>query len=92
MNKKLTQEEIDNLNNLKKSYAELTSMVGNIEIQIMTLNLQKDQLKNNLFQIQQEEIKLGKELEEKYGNGSISLENGEFIPNNIFIIKIITTI
>tara|TARA_R110000796_G_scaffold19932_6_gene59613 strand:- start:392 stop:640 length:249 start_codon:yes stop_codon:yes gene_type:complete len=81
MNKKLTQEEIDNLNNLKKSYAELTSMVGNIEIQIMTLNLQKDQLKNNLFQIQQEEIKLGKELEEKYGNGSISLENGEFIPN-----------
>ena len=47
----------------------------------MTLNLQKDQLKNNLFQIQQEEIKLGKELEEKYGNGSISLENGEFIPN-----------
>ena len=81
MNKKLTQEEIDNLNNLKKSYAELTSMVGNIEIQIMTHNLQKDQLKNNLFQIQQEEIKLGKELEEKYGNGSISLENGEFIPN-----------
>jgi len=81
MNKKLTQEEIDNLNNLKKSYAELTSMVGNIEIQIMTLNLQKDQSKNNLFQIQQEEIKLGKELEEKYGNGSISLENGEFIPN-----------
>ena len=81
MNKKLTQEEIDNLNNLKKSYAELTSMVGNVEIQIMTLNLQKDQLKNNLFQIQQEEIKLGKELEEKYGNGSISLENGEFIPN-----------
>tara|TARA_R110000823_G_scaffold262496_3_gene383132 strand:- start:1116 stop:1364 length:249 start_codon:yes stop_codon:yes gene_type:complete len=81
MNKKLTQEEIDNLNNLKKSYAELTSMVGNVEIQIMTLNLQKDQSKNNLFQIQQEEIKLGKELEEKYGNGSISLENGEFIPN-----------
>ena len=81
MNKKLTQEEIDNLNNLKKSYAELTSMVGNVEIQIMTLNLQKDQSKNNLFQIQQEEIKLAKELEEKYGNGSISLENGEFIPN-----------
>ena len=81
MNKKLTQEEIDNLNNLKKSYTKLTSMVGNVEVQIMTLNLQKDQLKNNLFQIQQEEIKLGKELEEKYGNGSISLENGEFISN-----------
>ena len=43
MNKKLTQEEIDNLNNLKKSYTKLTSMVGNVEVQIMTLNLQKDQ-------------------------------------------------
>jgi len=81
MNKKLTQEEIDSLNNLKKNYTELTSIIGNVEIQIMTLNLQKDEFKNNLIQLQQEEIKLGKELEEKYGNGSISLENGEFIPN-----------
>ena len=47
----------------------------------MTLKLRKDQLKGNLFQIQQDEMKLAKELEEKYGNGSISLENGEFVSN-----------
>jgi len=47
----------------------------------MTLNLRKDQLKSNLFQLQQDEIRLAKELEEKYGNGSISLEKGEFLPN-----------
>lgn len=81
MIKKLTQEEIDNLTNLKKSYAELTSVIGNTEVQIMTLELRKDQLKGNLFQIQQDEMKLAKELEEKYGNGSISLENGEFVSN-----------
>ena len=81
MSKKLTEEEIDSLTKLKSNYAELTSIVGNTEIQIMTLKLRKDQLKANLFQIQQEEIRLGKELEEKYGNGSISLETGEFLPN-----------
>ena len=47
---KLTQEEIDNLTNLKNGYAELTSVIGNTETQIMTLNLRKDQLKSNLFQ------------------------------------------
>ena len=78
---KLTQEEIDNLTNLKNGYAELTSVIGNTETQIMTLNLKKDQLKSNLFQLQQDEIRLAKELEEKYGNGSISLEKGEFLPN-----------
>lgn len=77
---KLTQEEIKNLTNLKSGYAELTSVIGNTETQIMTLKLRKDQLKNNLFQLQQDEIRLAKELEEKYGNGSISLEKGEFLP------------
>lgn len=81
MSKKLTQKEIDNLTSLKKSYTELTNVVGNVEIQILTLELRKSQLKDNLFQLQQDEMKLAKELEEKYGNGSISLEKGEFLPN-----------
>ena len=47
---------------------------------MMSLSLQKEQLKAEFLTIQEEEIKLGKELEEKYGNGTISLENGEFSP------------
>ena len=31
-------------------------------------------------EIQKEEIDLAKELEEKYGSGTISLETGEFSP------------
>jgi len=82
MIKKLTQEEIDNLTNLKKGYAELTQVIGNTEIQILTLELRKEQFKANLLQIQQDEAKLAKELEDKYGNGSISLEKGEFLSND----------
>jgi hypothetical protein len=52
-----------------------------LEIQIMNLEIKKDQLKSNLMQIQQQELVLAKELEEKYGDGTISLESGEFLPN-----------
>ena len=46
----------------------------------MNLELRRDALKSNLISIQEEEMKLGKELEEKYGNGTISIEKGEFSP------------
>jgi len=77
---KLTSEEIQQLTELKTKYNQLVGVIGNIEVQMMSLSLQKDQLKSEFLTIQEEEIKLGKELEEKYGNGTISLENGEFSP------------
>ena len=70
MNKKLTKEEITRLSKLKSDYDNLVQQVGNTEIQIMNLKLQKEQLKVSLQKIKEEEINLGKELEDKYGNGS----------------------
>tara|TARA_R110002153_G_scaffold62236_1_gene167410 strand:+ start:3117 stop:3362 length:246 start_codon:yes stop_codon:yes gene_type:complete len=77
---KLTSGEIQQLTELKTKYNQLVGVIGNIEVQMMSLSLQKEQLKAEFLTIQEEEIKLGKELEEKYGNGTISLENGEFSP------------
>ena len=62
MVKKLTQEEIDNLTNLKAGYEELTKVIGNTEVQILTLELRKEQFKANLFKFQQDEARLAKEL------------------------------
>jgi len=78
--KVLTQEEIDKIKKLKDQFEDLTINVGNIEIQIMNLQLQKDQIKSNLQQLQQQEKVIAKELEKKYGDGTISLESGEFLP------------
>ena len=47
----------------------------------MNLEFRKEQLKINFQQIQQQETTLAKELEDKYGKGTISLESGEFLPN-----------
>ena len=80
--KVLTQEEIDKIKKLKQQFEDLTGVAGNVEIQIMNLKLQKDQIKFNLQQLQQQESVLAKELEEKYGDGTISLESGEFLPKS----------
>jgi stress response protein YsnF len=78
--KVLTEEEINKLKELKTQFERLTDVIGNNEVQIMNLEIRKEQLKNNLYQIQQQELALAKELEEKYGDGTISLESGEFLP------------
>ena len=78
--KVLTQEEIDKIKKLKDQFEDLTIVAGNIEIQIMNLQLQKDQIKSNLQQLQQQEKVVAQELEKKYGDGTISLESGEFLP------------
>jgi predicted nucleic acid-binding Zn-ribbon protein len=76
----LTKEELDNLTTLKKEFEELTKNAGSITLQIMDLEMYKDQIKTQLFDIRDKETKLIKDLEDKYGIGTISMETGEFIP------------
>ena len=79
--KVLTKDEVSSLKDLKKQYRDLTEATGVVEMQIISLEIKKEQIKEKLKSLQQEEIKLAKELEEKYGNGEISLESGEFLPS-----------
>jgi stress response protein YsnF len=79
--KVLTENEVSELKGLKQQYRDLTETIGIIEMQSLNLKLKKEQIKENLKSLQQKEIKLAKELEEKYGNGEISLETGEFLPS-----------
>jgi hypothetical protein len=60
----LTQEEIQKLTELKSQFNELVNVVGNVEIQIMDLQLKKEQLKSSLQNLQQQEISIAKELED----------------------------
>ena len=60
--KVLTQEEIDKIKKLKDQFEDLTINAGNVEIQIMNLQLQKDQIKSNLQQLQQQEKVIAQEL------------------------------
>jgi len=50
-------------------------------MQNYNIQIKKEQLKLNLQKLQEKEGDLAKKLEEKYGQGSISLETGEFLPS-----------
>ena len=79
--KVLTQEEVQNLKNVKEQRIQVVEGFGIIESRIQELQLQKEILKQELKNLIEKEIQLGETLQQKYGNGSINLDKGEFIPN-----------
>mgnify|MGYP003625150558 FL=1 len=79
--KVLAKEEISKIQELKDRLKRITEVSGVIEVQNYNIQLKKEQLKLSLQGLQQEEAALAKELEEKYGPGTISLETGEFLPS-----------
>ena len=79
--KVLTQEEVTSLKSVREKRIQLTENFGVIELRIQEFNNQKDILKEELKKLVQEELVLGKTLQQKYGDGSIDLEKEEFISN-----------
>ena len=76
----LSQEELNNLKQVRESFDNLTTVMGSLETQITLIKLEKEEVIEQIKLLKQQEIQLGTELKEKYGDGNISLENGEFTP------------
>jgi len=74
----VTPEELQSLRNLQQKRDKLTIDFGYVELQIQELELQKETLIDLLTQLKQEEIQIGQEITNKYGKGSVDLNNGEF--------------
>ena len=79
-NTKLTVEEIEKLQDLQQKNAAVASELGNLEITKLQIEARKDEVIKYFNELKTEENAFGKELSEKYGNGTIDLEKGEFIP------------
>jgi hypothetical protein len=76
----LTQEEIQSLKTIQSRQQALLSVFGDLEYKIQILELEKQRLKQTLLKQLEEEEQIGKQLQQKYGDGNINLEKGEFIP------------
>jgi predicted nucleic acid-binding Zn-ribbon protein len=77
--KVLTQEEITQLKAVQQERYSLIDKFGTIEIQFQELESTKQKLKLDYEKLKQKEDVLGKQLQSKYGDGTINLEKGEFI-------------
>tara|TARA_B100000963_G_scaffold192561_1_gene167651 strand:+ start:7284 stop:7532 length:249 start_codon:yes stop_codon:yes gene_type:complete len=75
----LTQEELNNLATLQKDQDNFVVQLGQIEYQINTLEKQKSIIKQNIESFENKQIKIGDQLKEKYGEGTVNLESGEFV-------------
>ena len=71
--KKLTSEELQIVKDLRQEYTNLAQAVGDLELQ-----------KSSLLEMQKEliskEKQIAKQLQEKYGQGSIDIDTGEVKP------------
>ena len=79
---KISEQEIQDLKEFQIKNNQIAMSLGQIEIQKVILENQKDELVNKLAELQETQTKLGKELQDKYGIGSINIETGEFTSEN----------
>ena len=82
--KKITPEELENVQKVRSKYQEITVKLGQIQVQRMqitsqieVLNKAEDDLRKEWQENQEKEQKAIKDLEEKYGKVNINLDSGE---------------
>ena len=85
---KFTQEELDGLAKLQTKYQENTFQFGQLYLDKLSLDEKFKQLteaemslKNQFLEIQKEEETWLNSITAKYGEGSLSLKDGTFIPS-----------
>jgi len=78
----LTEQELNNLKLIQEKGNQLMMKFGEIEMSIQILELQKDRLVESLQELKEKETTYGQILQDKYGNGNINTETGEFTKIN----------
>lgn len=79
-NQKLSQEELQQLKEFQTKSNKITFTLGQIDIQRALLEGQRGEILEQLASLQEKSNALAKQLQEKYGDGDIDLETGEFKP------------
>ena len=75
---KLSEEELKVLRGYQKNQNQITFNLGNVDIQKAILEGQRSSILDGLADLQEKSNKTAKELQDKYGEGNIDLETGEF--------------
>jgi predicted nucleic acid-binding Zn-ribbon protein len=84
---KFSEDELKSLSELQTGYQEKQSLLGQLSVQRLLLDQQSEALEARLTEVQteyegvqQKERDLVKQLNEKYGPGSLNPETGVFTP------------
>ena len=75
----LTKEEIEKLTSLQQQQNDLIYGLGQTEYQLSYFTKQKTLIQQQFESLETKQTETAKEIEEKYGQGTVNLENGKFI-------------
>lgn len=79
-NKKLSEEELQQINELRTDFANVFANIGSVQSRIKELEEENEISYVSLKEIQQREADLFEKLKTSYGEGSVDLITGEFKP------------
>jgi len=77
---KFTEEELTQVQNIQKSYANVQNQFGQLKLAQIRLDNDEVTLEDALKSIQDEEKKFLDGITEKYGQGTLNPETGVFTP------------
>lgn len=87
MTKKLDKEHLEAITQLRDDFAKNNSLLGNVTIEEHMLEFklehvksQKSQLLDQFNRLQERESELLDLLKDRYGDGSVNIEDGTFTP------------
>jgi uncharacterized coiled-coil DUF342 family protein len=79
-NKKLSQDELNEIVQLRNEFANVFASIGSIQSRIKELEEENEPNYISLKEIQKKEEVLFEKLKNNYGEGNIDLVTGEFKP------------
>lgn len=83
MENKMNEQELKEIKDLKMAYKQIGDSLGQVEINIALLNIQKEKMLDSLKELQIGEAKFAEMLKYKYGEGNFNFETGEFFPKEV---------
>ena len=78
---KFTEEELKQVQNIQANYSNVQNKFGQLKMAQIRLDEQEIELEETLKNIQSKEKKFLDGITEKYGEGTLNPETGEFKPN-----------
>ncbi len=78
--KALPQETVDTLKGLRQSQNEIQSVLGDLFVQAKSIEKRQNELLENLANVNGTMKMALEKIREDFGDGSIDLDKGEFIP------------
>lgn len=73
----LTDQELQEVQDIRKSVTEIASVLGDLNYQRMSLDIMIEEQKSKVLEVKRRELEFFQKIRAAYGNVSINIDTGE---------------